>query len=87
MLASDPAGILNQNRTDLGIPNRFNPKESDSSAPAPNTGKQSSPTGGVWVDYQSHREKNRQNDSDEDKIVQIIPSHTPHCSNAGRIGR
>src|ERR1700731_980073 len=31
MLASDPASILNQNRTDLGIPNRFNPKESDSS--------------------------------------------------------
>jgi len=32
MLASDPASILNQNRTDLGIPNRFNPKESDSSS-------------------------------------------------------
>jgi hypothetical protein len=31
MPASDPASILNQNRTDLGIPNRFNPKESDSS--------------------------------------------------------
>jgi hypothetical protein len=30
MPASDPASILNQNRTDLGIPNRFNPKESDS---------------------------------------------------------
>ena len=30
MLASDPASILNQNYPDLGIPNRFNPKESDS---------------------------------------------------------
>ena len=31
MLASGPDSILNQNRSDLGIPNRFNPKESDSS--------------------------------------------------------
>jgi hypothetical protein len=30
MLASDPVSILNQNRPDLGIPNRSNPKESDS---------------------------------------------------------
>jgi hypothetical protein len=30
MLASNPASILNQNRNDLGIPNRFNPEESDS---------------------------------------------------------
>jgi len=30
MLASSPASILNQNLTDLGIPNRFNPSESDS---------------------------------------------------------
>jgi hypothetical protein len=32
MLASNPASILNQNSRDLGIPNRFNPAESDSSA-------------------------------------------------------
>jgi hypothetical protein len=31
MLASNPASILNQNPADLGIPNRFNPYESDSS--------------------------------------------------------
>jgi hypothetical protein len=30
MLASDPASILNQKPSDLGIPNRFNPSESDS---------------------------------------------------------
>ena len=31
MLASNPASILNQNPADLGIQNRFNPNESDSS--------------------------------------------------------
>ena len=30
MLASNPASILNQIRSDLGIPNRFNTNESDS---------------------------------------------------------
>jgi hypothetical protein len=33
MLASNPASTLNQNRTDLGIPNRFNSSESDSKTP------------------------------------------------------
>ena len=31
MLASTPASILNQNYRDLGIPNRFSPKQSGSS--------------------------------------------------------
>jgi ABC-type uncharacterized transport system substrate-binding protein len=30
MLASYPASILNQRSSDLGIPNRFSPTESDS---------------------------------------------------------
>ncbi|SDR44529.1 hypothetical protein SAMN05519103_03228 [Rhizobiales bacterium GAS113] len=30
MLASTPASILNQNKLDLGIPNRFSANESDS---------------------------------------------------------
>jgi hypothetical protein len=30
MLASSPASTLNQNSPDLGIPDRFSPKESDS---------------------------------------------------------
>jgi hypothetical protein len=32
MLASTPASILNQNYRDLGIPNRFCPKQSGSSS-------------------------------------------------------
>jgi hypothetical protein len=37
MLASIPASTLNQNRTDLGIPNRFRPKRSCSSVVARQT--------------------------------------------------
>ena len=35
MLAPSPASILNQNPADLGIPNRFSPKQSRSSSPNP----------------------------------------------------
>src|ERR1700724_1614193 len=80
MLASDPASILNQNRTDLGIPNRFNPKESDSRThPQQTSGRAFAAISFVYLSVECSFENSTESIA--------APSWVRNCSIASTVGR